>query len=132
MRMTFSPRLSIRCAICNGEKHDPNFVCGRMEELAKHIQHMKCPACGKQEVDRNKDDFFECRVCHTQYSRSGADKGDPKRTFLIDEKSDQPIWVCVLREPGRGEFPLDEAMTKLQEEYDRVIAEFQDDDGRSE
>lgn len=75
----------------------------QLTELEK--EYYDCPKCGEYRcVHVNERDFFECRRCRAQFSRSElADRKKPKEAYLF-RGEELAIRVFILENKGEGKF----------------------------
>jgi hypothetical protein len=105
----FGFRQMLICSICEQDMSDHDRSCPQraIEAIYKTEMHINCPNCHKKNgIALNKNDFFECRDCHSQFSSSPI--GDGKKIFLMDKDKDDFIQVINLAEKGEGKFLIDE------------------------
>lgn len=121
MAMRLRQRQVARCPNCTGtiDEHDRGCPRGFLIGLRTRQKHLECPTCSAREVGVNKDDYYECRSCGTQYTASGhGAPDDAERKVLID--GGVPIPVLVIPHKGQGNFPLDDAIAKAVEDLERA------------
>jgi hypothetical protein len=75
-----------------------------------------CPVCSRgQSVELNQDGYYECRICHLQFSRAEKDLGaEGQLERLYDNTTDQYLRVAVLSTKGGGDFPVDKEIAKVR------------------
>lgn len=116
------------CRICNESVSDHAEDCPykQLENIDGNRPNIQCCKCGGR-VEANTSDYYECRMCNTQYSRSGfhEDLGWEK-TVLIDLGKDEAITVLVMPDKGRGEFKVDRDMARVQRLIDESGTEEED------
>ena len=117
MRMSMNLRMVQSCCICEQsvEEHAPDCELGILEKLLRNQISYECPLCHKS-VSLNCLDFYECRDCHAQFSRTPL-YGEPihcgVKVFLLTES--EALSVFVLAEKGKGEFKSDKAIARAEE-----------------
>lgn len=126
LNINLKPSLGLRCLYCKTrDGHSPYCLQAQLDELCRRRKYIECPKCGKNAVDVNQGDYYECRGCHTQYT-TGERDGSFERTFLVINE-DIPIdegvkIVLVLPQKGVGKFPIDERIASLKLEVEAKIA----------
>lgn len=118
MKMSLSLRTIQICAICDQEIHEHLECCelGILERLLNNQVKHNCPQKNcRGLVEINKDDYWECHDCHTQFSRTIlTPNGDQlKRTVLLTENEALP--VLILKDRGRGIFPYQQRIDQANE-----------------
>ena len=111
----------MRCAICDvsDDQHEPSCPQGRIEALESAKKNIRCAECGTFAVDVNTSDWFECRECHTQYSRTMPHTvGINGEAYLDVPGEDDLIFVYVLDKPGKGEIKVDITIGQYQKMID--------------
>jgi hypothetical protein len=123
-----APRLAMvqNCEYCTGkvDDHAPGCPAARLDYLVTQKKQILCPNCKAPAVDVNTSDFYECRSCHTQYTRAQIDNvggGTELVSLLIDE--DAPLsegmkTVRVLNQKGSGSFAIDNEIIEIRKKYD--------------
>jgi len=129
--MYLSIRLTVPCGVCGShDGHESDCELKAIQELHKRNTYINCPKCHEGKVGLNKDDFYECRACRTQFTTNPGvvDTENPERVILLDYKNDRPIDVLVFQLKGRGEFPIDEAIVELRQRITEKFPEHDPDD----
>ncbi len=113
-----------RCMICNSDPHSDGCPLTQLARLQQENRHLECPLCKAHAVGVNEADFYECRVCHEQFT-SGAVYVvvDKNRYYLDDCREPDLVEVMHLDSKGDGDFPIDKKLAKLGEEIERRKAE---------
>jgi len=111
--------LALQCTICGSNNgHTTDCPMGRLDVLHNERRLLPCPTCETDSVEVNKSDWFECRNCNTQFSRSiVVDTSNPEKTML--HAPDESFHVYVLKNKGTGDFLIDEQIQSLQEQIER-------------
>lgn len=117
MQLTLKPLLMLLlyCPVCRRVSSIdppccPYFV---YYELWKQRRKSKCPRCSNCAVDKNTDDYYECRVCHTQYCVFPGFRCKPDNAD-IEFIGYNPVFA--LPSPRAGSIPIDIAMEKARQE----------------
>lgn len=126
MKLVPRIKLASRCPVCKttGE-HKEGCPMGELKRLQGLNLHIVCPRpqCEEGLVGINREGFYECRSCHTQWTAAALhDTLEGHERDLIDDShaAALPISVFVLPVKGKGRFPLDAAIAKLRQELDRI------------
>lgn len=109
------------CSLC--ERPMSNHASSCPERLAESIQASRllwrCPRC-LEDVERNMDDFLECRGCATVYSTSGVGPATDALMPVSPGTDLEP--VVALEWKGRGQFDYDKKMAEVAAMRRRVEA----------
>ena len=109
--MEFTQRQEQRCSLCGQPMSEHLERCPFRVSAEFGIErfNINCPDCEypRGKIDRNRDDFFECRKCNTQYSAGLVGSENQKIIYLIDNCSDEYHTVYKMNEKGSGDFPVD-------------------------
>ena len=126
MEMIMVMRQVMPCDICGwSDGHGPDCELQKIQELQERNVYIDCPKCNERAVGLNQSDFYECRLCHTQFSTSGlVDCEEPEEATLIDLQNDRAIPVRVIKKEGCGEFPIDKAIEDLRKIISEIDPEF--------
>jgi len=118
--MSSGQRISIRC-ICGTDTntHKPGCPQERLNGLIARQRHIRCPQCGHPAVDRNDDDFYECRSCNTQYTTADMFE-NAERAFLDDPRASDIKVVHVHPLKGTGKFSLDTLIEEARAELKKA------------
>jgi ribosomal protein L37AE/L43A len=113
MMHTQKLRQTLKCNLCGGIIPDHAAKCPRLlMERIKDIMMLstyQCPACIGGYTLVNRDDFIECRKCHTVFTTGPAHPETARTTILGGRLAKE------LPEKGRGDFPLLERLMQLRE-----------------
>ncbi len=103
--------IGIPCPACRCiGGHSPDCPEPTIKRLQSQQLHVGCPKCHERAVDRNDDDYMECRKCHTQFLR-GCLEGH--ELILLDIRTDPDMApFSVLPEKGTGQFSIDVALER--------------------
>ena len=117
-----SQQLILKCPICQQsyDSHRSDCLQGRLEKLQGMDRHIKCPKCHARAIGVNKEDFFECRSCHAQYTTGSAFVVTEERFLLDDPQATDLIVVATLSQSGQGHFPLDDVIAKVRKQIDNL------------
>lgn len=119
-RETIRIMQAIKCPGCGRkEGHDPLCPKWGIDQLRPRQKWLHCPICMALAVDKNRADLWECRECHKQFQTETS--GDVQMVFPIEGHSiiydsDMAYRVSVLTEKGQGEFAIDEAIARFQQQ----------------
>lgn len=127
MGMSIRQAVVMRCQACNEpcSSHAPECPVGILETLRQKAWHIECPKCLKgSSVDVNKQDWFECRLCHTQFTTSGAtaDSKSPEEVLLFDLIKNWHKSALVMVKKGTGKFSKDETIKRLEKRIAEINA----------
>lgn len=123
MKMSMGLRQIQLCSICEEDiqNHAESCELGRLEKLVRLQVSHNCPLCHKRSVSLNRDDFYECCECHTQFSRTPL-YGEPVhcgvRLHILTE--DEALPVHVLAEKGKSNFKFDREIAEAQAALHKV------------
>jgi len=113
-------RTELRCRYCEGtiSDHEPSCPMGEYEKAKLLLRRHKCPRCFAENVDVNKSDYFECRSCRRQFSRS--DTGEGQRLYLFLDNKEECLVVTELSEKGEGQFHSDDVLKEAEERLQKA------------
>src|SRR3990172_7183386 len=102
MGMSLSMRQIQECVLCGEsvEEHRDDCPQKMLDGLVAMRRHITCGHCHKPAVGLNRNDFFECRECHTQFTSGILMGEDLEKTVLFDYEQNEVINVFVLKEKG--------------------------------
>lgn len=120
LSLSLRPTIYQKCSSCDGTINNHASDCPelRIQGLVEQLLHIQCNKCGKGEVELNTSDYYECRLCHVQYTTFGHES-PWERSILLDLKNDRPITTLLLPDRGSGKFKIDEQVRKWEEVRDR-------------
>lgn len=128
----FELRLSqgIKCRACGGFMHEHEAGCPQ-EKLAAFanaalLREHHCPKCHQGSVAINRDDFYECRECRTQFATGpacGEDAATLEKGIILDYHENCAINVVVMTSKGRGKFRDNAIIEVLKQEVEQTIAQ---------
>jgi hypothetical protein len=113
--MSLGHAVVLKCSYCQGTigEHEESCPQEITDQLRFLQRTMPCPKCKKGTVDRNADDFFECRSCHRQFTT--ADRDDSwEKLILFDDFHDEYFHVALMPNKGKGGFPLDRQIKEVK------------------
>lgn len=117
MGMHFEMRLRQLCVICDQDldDHADNCPQGQMKRLVKNKIVHKCPDCHKWSLEKNRDDYLECRKCREVFTLSPCSPYDIETLprVIIFTQDDQALNAARFPEKGDGDFPIDEAIKHI-------------------
>lgn len=128
MKLTMNTALviAIPCPHCGRIQgpHKPGCLQTQLLELCTKRRHHSCPLCDKNAVDVNNNDYWECRECCAQFRNGKLDVSrlsskDGKQHMIIDFNEDCVYPVLLLSRKGRGNFPIDRAIRKIECKIER-------------
>lgn len=129
MGMGFGMELRMRllCVICDQDMDDHAENCpqGQMQQLVEHRIIHKCPDCHKWSLEKNRDDFLECRKCREVFTIGLCAPYDVETLprVIIFTRDDQALNAARFPEKGDGDFPIDEAIKAIGVAVDRARKE---------
>lgn len=117
-------RVIVRCNVCKSDPHTEWCPVPRLERLHELNRHIECPICNEQGIGINILDFYECRLCHAQFtSGTGANLNEKAAIFILEDLKTGGLKTVVrLPNKGNGDFPLDKAIEKVQKEIKHLTA----------
>lgn len=129
MGMGFGMELRQRllCVICDQDMDDHADNCpqGQMERLVENRIIHKCPDCHKWSLEKNRDDFLECRKCREVFTLGLCAPYDVEKLprVIIFTQDDHALNAARFPEKGDGDFPIDEAIKALSKSVNRARKE---------
>jgi hypothetical protein len=119
LRIGLAVRQRIECDCCDGnagsgdpEDHEPSCPRKGLQDYVSSRPYYKCPECYRGTVALNKEDYWECRHCRTQFTASeiagGENPDELKQTFFLGETNFVP--VLVMKAKGTGNFADDKVI----------------------
>lgn len=133
------PQMELECTICKRPMNAHKSSCLQKRcadlEWERTMMLLRCPKCHKMALLPNRDDFLECTVCQSLFTRSQVAAGyDPdvlERTFILTD--DEAIQVLVIPEKGKGDIPINQRLDALVKEREKarekVLRELEESDG---
>ena len=122
MEMGFSQDVScllaLQCSVCGAyDGHEPDCPKARLEALLEEQYMIPCPKCNANRVDINSHDYYECRDCHTQFSRA-AHHGQEglEVVYLDDPRNGDLVPASVLPIKGDGKFHIDQLIEQARKD----------------
>lgn len=131
-KLGLSLKIALKCPLCDSdsEEHKPGCLYAELERYRLTQRYLTCPTCRARKVGVNSSDFYECRDCHTQYSRGIHPEHDQNKTLLDDPIEADMFWVVTLSEKGQGDFPIDKAIERVNAQIQTKLKELgKDKDG---
>ena len=127
MRLRPLIRLQLRCPICSESitKHSDCCPLGQLEFFYQNLLNIDCPVCNKHNcIQLNQHDYYECEKCNVQFSSSPVvfdeDTEKLNRICLVDWKANHPIPVLVLKENGKGIFPIRRTIEQTSKRLEKM------------
>ena len=126
MQMSIRMTQAIPCPAC-GAHEDHKYRCPQkdVDTLAQLRMHVECPKCRANAIDRNDDDFMECRECHMQFVVRVAfvetEGLEQVMLDLPDSRGGLKLFR-VLPQKGTGKFSLDRAFEAARNELRKAIS----------
>ena len=118
-----------QCRLCGESisEHAPGCPHVVLQSLLDRQKSIECPRC-KGSVDVNSSDFYECRECNTQFSRTKmAPNATHERIILLDMKNDEPIPVLVMSVKGQGKMRWDKEIEQAKKSIRDALGEESDE-----
>ncbi len=99
-----------RCELCgqSADEHAEDCPQLRLDRLYEQQLMILCPECKEVAVGVNAHDTYECRKCHSQFSRGAHNDHGQRRVVLDDPREHDLIMVVLLEAKGDGRFPIDD------------------------
>jgi len=113
-----SCRQAIQCQVCRSyDGHTPDCPQVILESLLDRQVRISCPVCHSNAVDVNAHDFYECRNCHTQFSRGAYSQHSKSEIVWLDDPNKEDlVTFVVLLDKGDGQFPIDQRIETMRKE----------------
>lgn len=126
LSMECNMRMCLKCRICNEDMDTHARGCpeGIIKEIIEKHRVIKCPVCRRTKVEINAGDFYECRACRTQFSRShicGPNAAEELEETYLFPDSGEVLKVLIMKEKGEGKFPFDRYLKKFRQLRNRAM-----------
>jgi len=127
MSLSLNTSLELICTICDRpmDDHSSNCITKLISDLADRVKLIACPKCHQKKILPNRADLFECQSCHAQFCSGAATPGYDaeklKDAILLDYHTNNAIYVKEIPDKGKGDFPLLQALARLNKERDGIL-----------
>lgn len=113
--MKTSKRPAFPCTFCHSTNgHTENCPEQLIKELSREKLHIHCSECGRNRVELNESDYFECEYCHAQFTTDlNTDAPTYKTVTLFNDKRTAGE-ALVMKERGKGKFRVGRAIAEQQ------------------
>lgn len=127
MSMGYGLRLRQLCVICNQDMDDHAESCpqGRMQALMNRRIIHKCPDCYDWTLEKNREDYLECRKCREVFTIGLCAPYDVEKLprVIVFTRDDQALNAARFPKKGNGDFPIDDTIKALSKSISKARKE---------